>query len=171
MNKRHISLAIFDFDDTLVVNPIRFKKWRGYEKELVELNSAENKDKLELYSRAFAPSRMVDFVKLISSECVSYVVSHEISSQWVEPKKMLTEKYYGHCFKDIITAGSYEAKISIVKALMTYMDLCPNEVLFVDDNALVQELAKKEGFTVVSPIEILGYESSVDLAKSILAGY
>ena len=170
MELQKIKMAFFDFDDTLQINPIRHNRWESYESELIELNQQPKTSDLTLWRDSFCPSRMKEFVKTITDTCLSYVLTHEVSSQWILPKQLKICEEYGDVFEDLIIAGCIQDKITIMRALMQAADLRPDEILFVDDNTNTQLLARAEGFIVVSPIEILGHDKPEALAKTILGG-
>lgn len=146
-NGNKISVAFFDFDDTLAIH----NNWDNMEKENRErfyrlaLNHPDTF--YEVYEPCIAPKETVDFVtKLANNDVKLYCLSGMRCCLNAEAKKAFLLKHYGPVF-EFLSSSSQEAKQLVLNVLCPV----PSEALLVDDYIDNLKRAKAKGFNCFAP--------------------
>lgn len=138
INLKNIKVAIFDFDDTLVIHRDReYLQHRNENEESLQnyfLNAYLNPEKFyEIIEPCNISHSILKLIDILRKNNVKiYCVSGMRFSFHFKAKEYFVHKYYGNDI-EVISTRNQETKIDAVKIISKVNNCNLNEVLFVDD--------------------------------------
>lgn len=142
-----IKAVFFDFDDTLAIQDHEFEIVNYWEKVWAQPDN--------VYDESVMPNEGIRLFLEELSGVAKYCITWADNSLVVEVKQAWLDKNFPGEFKKTICTATPEEKIRVMQVYASVFGLEPEEILFVDDLWSTIVMAKKAGFVVMTPQEIM----------------
>lgn len=150
-----IKLVFCDFDDTICIH-LSNNINRPTEKQW---NEARGEGYRDIYTETFKDIIVPN--EFLHKWLLTYVTDAEkYLLSWTEPCFLGAKFHYAvEKFSDVHFSGAYcspnaREKVEILKQIASVRGFAYNELLLIDDHPTVIEIARSEGFSAISTIEV-----------------
>lgn len=152
-NIKECKIALFDFDDTLIIhnNHDTINDPDEHEYNTKVFDGTYN------WSNGMANRHMKEMLELLQSQGTQLgLISATFSFQHMLTKQKHIKEIYGIELENYCV-GSSKHKVQLLEDLATAKGLRRNQIMFVDDRGELISEATNKGFTALSPMQVVNY--------------
>ena len=150
---KNCKLALFDFDDTLIIhnNHSSFTDPDEHKYNIKVFEGTYN------WSNGMANRHMKEMLELLKSQGTQLgLISATFSFKHMQTKQEHIKQIYGVELENYCV-GSSNHKVPLLEDLTVAKGLKRNQIIFVDDKGDLISKAANEGFIALSPMQVVNY--------------